>query len=74
LAEELPKPVAAACFEFVFGPLAGSPFLVGVQLNPPLWPSYSARRGEYRVIYEIDEARHMVFVNRIRHRRDAYKR
>jgi mRNA interferase RelE/StbE len=30
------------------------------------------RMGDYRVIYEIDDVRHIVDVLRIRHRSDAY--
>jgi mRNA-degrading endonuclease RelE of RelBE toxin-antitoxin system len=34
---------------------------------------YSARRGTYRIIYRIDEAKHQVEIYSIRHRRDAYR-
>jgi mRNA-degrading endonuclease RelE of RelBE toxin-antitoxin system len=33
----------------------------------------SARRGAYRVIYEIEEAEHVVIVHRIDHRATAYR-
>ena len=68
---ELPEAVAAACFQFIYGVLAQNPRRVGKQLNPPLWPKYSARRGEYRVIYEILEEQ--VRVVTLEHRRDAYR-
>jgi mRNA-degrading endonuclease RelE of RelBE toxin-antitoxin system len=32
-----------------------------------------ARRGTYRIIYRIDEAKHQVEIHSIRHRRDAYR-
>ncbi len=32
------------------------------------------RVGDYRVIYEIDEAEVLVLVIRVKHRRDAYRR
>ncbi|MDR1808003.1 MAG: type II toxin-antitoxin system RelE/ParE family toxin [Propionibacteriaceae bacterium] len=73
LADDLPEPVAAACFAFVFGPLAEHPRRVGQPLRPPLEPLYSARRGEFRVIYEIDDAVIRVLVLKIQHRRDAYR-
>ena len=48
LAERLPEAVAAACVEFIFGPLAGDPHHVGAPLREPykgLWrPSRSSVR------------------------------
>jgi mRNA-degrading endonuclease RelE of RelBE toxin-antitoxin system len=69
---DLPEAVAAACAEFIFGPLAENPHRVGKPLRDELAGSYSARRGQYRVIYEIHEDRVAVRVITIRHRRDAY--
>ena len=54
--------------------LIANPYRVGKQLYPPLDHLYSARRGEYRILYEIDERRRTVIVASIRHRRDAYRR
>lgn len=34
---------------------------------------HSARRGEYRVVYEIREDDRVVIVHRLQHRRDAYR-
>jgi mRNA-degrading endonuclease RelE of RelBE toxin-antitoxin system len=34
---------------------------------------YSARRGDFRIIYEIDEAELVVIVHRIQHRADVYR-
>ncbi len=34
---------------------------------------YRIRVGDFRVIYEIDEEAKIVFVTRIRHRRDVYQ-
>ncbi len=73
LTTDLPEAVAAACFEFIFGPLAANPHRVGKQLQPPLWPKYSARRGEYRVIYTIHDQTVIVDVVAIQHRRDVYQ-
>jgi mRNA-degrading endonuclease RelE of RelBE toxin-antitoxin system len=33
---------------------------------------YSARRGDYRIIYEIVEDDQVVLIHRVQHRRDAY--
>lgn len=69
---DLPESVAAACAEFIFGPLAENPHRVGRPLRDGLAGRYSARRGEFRVIYEIRESQVVVRVITIRHRRDAY--
>ncbi len=72
LSDELPEAVAAACFEFIVGPLAENPRRVGKPLRNELAGTYSARRGEFRVIYDIDDHKIRVEVISIRHRRDAY--
>lgn len=69
----LPEAVAAACLEFVLGPLAASPHRVGKPLRRPHEGLFSARRGEFRVIYQIHEVRIVVHVVSVRHRRDAYR-
>ena len=42
-------------------------------MRPPLFPLYSARRGEYRVLYRIEDRLLLIEVVRIAHRRDAYR-
>lgn len=71
LEEELPPTIAAAAFEFIVGPLCENPHRVGRPLREPLAPLYVARRGEYRVIYRIVEARILIEIVSIAHRRDA---
>lgn len=73
LAENLPQAVALAAHKFIVGPLLDNPHRVGKRLRPPLDDRYSARRGTYRVIYRIDDARQTVSVVDISHRRDAYR-
>jgi mRNA interferase RelE/StbE len=34
---------------------------------------YRIRLGDYRVVYGVDDAIQVVFVTRVRHRRDIYK-
>lgn len=70
----LPESVAAAAFEFIVGPLARNPRTVGKPLREPLAPLYSARRGEYRVLYRIEDDRLVIEIVTIEHRRDAYHR
>jgi len=73
LAETLPESVAAACVEFVYGPLAEKPHRVGSPLRKPFEGHWRARRGEYRARYTIDDVRTEVLVLDVSHRRDAYR-
>jgi len=70
----LPEKVRGAVLEAIFGSIAGNPQRAGKPLRGELEGLYSARRGEYRVIYEIDEASRTVLVHRAQHRRSAYRR
>ena len=73
LTEHLPEAVAAACIEFVFGPLAEDPRRVGAPLRKPCEGQWRARRGEYRVRYRIGDETRTVYVLDIDHRRDVYR-
>ena len=67
----LPEKVASAVIEFIYGPLAENPRRVGKPLRFELDGLNSARRGDFRVIYRIDE---QVTIIAIEHRADAYRR
>jgi mRNA interferase RelE/StbE len=69
---DLPEAVAAAVVDFLFGPLAEDPHRVGKPLRLRLEGYWSARRGQYRVIYSIHDDEVLVRVVRISHRADAY--
>ena len=69
----LPEAVAVACWEFISGPLADNPYRVGKPLRDQLEGFYSARRGDFRVIYRIFDHRVVVRVIHIGHRRDVYR-
>jgi len=69
----LPEKVAAAVVEFLYGSLAASPHRVGKPLKLGLEGLHSARRGDYRVIYRIDDDRRRVDVVAIEHRSDIYR-
>ena len=73
LAEHLPKAAAAACIEFIFGPLAENPERVGTPLCKPFEGRWRARRGEYRVRYRIERSDELVYIIDLDHRRDAYR-
>jgi mRNA interferase RelE/StbE len=69
---ELAEAVAAAVVDFLFGPLAEDPYRVGKPLRFRLEGYWSARRGQYRVIYSIHDDEVLVRVVRISHRADVY--
>jgi mRNA-degrading endonuclease RelE of RelBE toxin-antitoxin system len=69
----LPERVASAVVEFMLGPLSENPRRVGHPLRRELTGLWSARRGAYRVVYEIDDDRHVVSVLRVDHRADVYR-
>ncbi|MGL4744742.1 MAG: type II toxin-antitoxin system RelE family toxin [Dermatophilaceae bacterium] len=72
LTHALPEAVAAACANFLHDVLAEDPHRVVTPLRDELAGRYSARRGEFRVIYEIHDELVVVRMIAIRHRRDAY--
>lgn len=72
--DKLPPRVLSAVIEFAFGDLAREPRRVGKPLRRELAGMHSARRGPYRVLYRIDDARFLIFVQRVDHRGDAYRR
>jgi len=51
----MPEKVAAACLEFILGPLPENPHRLGNALRAQLAGLRSARRGSYRVIYFVDD-------------------
>jgi mRNA interferase RelE/StbE len=69
----LPVKVRDAAIQAIMGPIAEHPRRVGKPLVGQLTGLFSARRGDYRVIYEIDDERKVVIVHRVQHRRVAYR-
>jgi mRNA interferase RelE/StbE len=69
----LPEKVALSAIEFIYGPLAETPQRVGHSLRFQLEGLHSARRGDHRIIYRIDQARQNVIIEAIGHRSDIYR-
>jgi mRNA interferase RelE/StbE len=69
----LPEKVATAVIEFLYGSLAASPYRVGKPLKLGLEGLHSARRGDYRVVYRIDDDRRRATIVAIQHRSDIYR-
>ncbi len=57
----------------IFESVAVNPHRAGKPLRGPMEGLYSARRGDFRVIYEIDEPGHLVIVHRAAHRAAVYR-
>jgi mRNA-degrading endonuclease RelE of RelBE toxin-antitoxin system len=74
LAGRLPEKVAAAGYEFLTTVLVNNPHRLGRRLLlPPYAGTRSARRGAYRVLYEIDDEQQVVTVTAVEHRGDVYR-
>ncbi|MCE7007682.1 type II toxin-antitoxin system RelE/ParE family toxin [Kibdelosporangium philippinense] len=70
---KLPEGVAAAVVVFITGTLLDNPHRAGKALRYELDGIRSARRGAFRVLYEIDDERREVTVLRVEHRADVYR-
>jgi mRNA interferase RelE/StbE len=70
----LPPRVLSAVIEFAFGDLSQEPRRVGKPLRRELAGMFSARRGPYRVLYRIDDDRAAVWILRVDHCADVYRR
>lgn len=84
MSERLPQSVATAVLEFLHGDLLRTPRRVGHELQRELAGTWSARRGTYRILYEIHEeagtpaagatSSGTVRVLDVDHRSDVYRR
>ncbi|HEU0207310.1 MAG TPA: type II toxin-antitoxin system RelE/ParE family toxin [Pseudolysinimonas sp.] len=71
--ERLPPRIAAAVVEFVTATLPTNPERMSKPLRGDLDGLRSARRGDYRVLFSLDEAMGTLIVERIAHRADVYR-
>ncbi len=69
----LPDKVRVAALEAIFGPIAANPQRAAKPLVGELFGIYSARRGDYRVVYEILEPEQVVLTHRVQHRETVYR-
>ena len=70
---KLPEKVKVAVLETIFGSIAENPQRVGKPLRGELEGLFSARRGDFRVIYEIDQEARTVVIHRAAHRGTVYR-
>ena len=70
--QRLPEKIATACVKFIFEVLTKQPRRVGKPLRDELARFHCARRGIYRIIYRIDDNRHIVEIIHIDRRSKVY--
>jgi mRNA interferase RelE/StbE len=70
----LPEKVATAVVEFAYAGLAENPRRAGHRLRFELEGKYSANRGDYRIIYRVDDSPKTVTILAIDHRSKVYRR
>jgi len=73
LAETLPEKIVHVVVEFMQGPLAENPHRVSKALEAPLDGLRSARRGQYRIIFSVDDQNMVVLIRQIAHSDDVYR-
>ena len=69
----VPPRLVPAIIEFVYGDLARNPKRVGKPLERELKGLWSARRGPYRILYELIDEQLVVTVIHVDHRADIYR-
>lgn len=68
----LPEKTATAVIEFAYGALAENPHRAGKPLRFELTGIHTARRGDFRVLYQVDDENITILV--VEHRADVYRR
>jgi mRNA interferase RelE/StbE len=69
----LPAKIVAAVLEGLYGSIARDPWRVSKPLHDELVGLRVARRGEYRIVFRVDESKHLVVVRRVEHCRGVYR-
>ena len=71
--DKLPAKVRDAALVAVRGPISENPHRLGKPLVGEFGGLFSARRGDYRIIYSVDDTSNVVIVHRVQHRRSAHR-
>ena len=69
----VPTRVAEPLVAFIFGSLASDPRRRGKPLQRELEGRWAARRGDYRIVYRLDEDTKTMYVLKIGHRAHVYR-
>ncbi len=68
----VPPRISEPLVAFIFGGVADNPRRRGKPLQRDLEGRWSARRGDYRIIYRIEDDTKTIVVLKIAHRSHAY--
>lgn len=69
----LPPKVALAVMTYVDHRLAGNPHRLSKALSGELAHLRSARNGDYRILFRLDDDRTVLWIIRVDHRAHAYR-
>lgn len=70
--QAVPPRVAEPLVAFIFGSLAEAPKRRGKPLRGELTGRWAARRGDYRIVYRLDDDAKAMYVLKIARRADVY--
>ena len=70
---DFPPRFADALVAFIFGGLAASPRRRGKPLQRELTGQWSARRGDFRILYRLDDQTKTMYVLKVAGRSDIYR-
>ena len=70
---KLPPRVTEPLLAFIFGSLSEAPKTRGKPLRDELAGYWSARRGDYRIIYTIEDDQLVIYVVDVAHRAHVYR-
>ncbi len=71
--QAVPPRIAEPLVEFIFGGLASEPRRRGKPLQRELAGRWAARRGDYRIVYRLDENTKSMYILKIGHRSQVYR-
>ena len=70
--QAVPPRIVQPLVEFIFGGLASDPRRRGKPLRRELEGRWAARRGDYRVLYRLDDTTKTMHILKIGHRAKVY--
>lgn len=70
---KLPPRITEPLLAFIFGSLAEAPKTRGKPLRGELSGYWSARRGDYRIIYSIEDDKLLIYIVDVARRSDVYR-
>jgi mRNA interferase RelE/StbE len=69
----LPEKIVATLLEGLYGSIARDPWPVSKPLHDELAGLRVVRRSQYRIVLRVDDAKRLIVVRRVDHRRDVYR-